>query len=230
MLASKLAKTGAEDKVAGLLIMIIFLSFLPSFRLLGLMAVILLVYCLLVARRNPLKLVKPVLPFVLLMLVPLLLDFLLGRNLDNLEFTGLIISKVLISSLMLGLVVNRFSSLYLVEGILNMGFPQLFNRILMLTFRYFHMINQDVEMGRLALASRGLNERNLALNLKIFGQWIGGFFLKSSDHSEMVFLALKARGFDGQARGKKSMDGSFLLRNFLLVLLLVIILFLDRRF
>ena len=102
---------------------------------------------------------------------------------------------------MLGTIVSKHSALYMVDGILNIGLPQIFNRILALTFRYFHMIDEDIKKGNKALISRGINEGKLS-SLSIFGEWIGGFFLKSSNHSDMVFNAMKSRGFQGEARNK----------------------------
>ncbi|MGO1478475.1 energy-coupling factor transporter transmembrane component T family protein [Senegalia sp. (in: firmicutes)] len=147
------------------------------------------------------QLFYPVLPFIILLLVPSFINFFILGSFEVGEFYIKIIYKVALSSLMLGTVLKKHSRLYMVEGVLNIGLPSVLNRILALTFRYFYMIYEDVMVGRKALYSRGLRNRGPIDSLKIWGEWIGGFFLKSADHSEKVYDAMRARGFTGESRG-----------------------------
>ncbi len=178
------------------------ISLVDSPIVLGFIALGILVYYFF--NFNDLKfyeLVYPVLPFIILMLLPNLLAFIIRREFQIPGYAGMIIIKVILSALSLGSVLKKYSSLYMVEGILNIGFPSVLNRILALTFRYFYMIYGDVLVGQDALYSRGLKNRSILDSFKIWGEWIGGFFLKSADHSEKIYHAMKARGFTGESRG-----------------------------
>ncbi|NLM03965.1 MAG: hypothetical protein GX214_02970 [Clostridiales bacterium] len=223
-------KISPEYTMISLFIMLFFISFIQSFRLLALTSIFIIVFTIVVyENKSFIKLTKPVLPFVILMLLPILLKFIINGTVENLDFTMMIICKILLSSIVLGGVVSKHSPLYLIEGILNIGFPQIFNKILVLTFRYFHMINEDVKKGRQALTSRGINERKGFSSLNIFGEWIGGFFLKSSVHSEMVFNAMKSRGFEGQSRNKEVKDKELIFKSFILITVLILILIVDGK-
>lgn len=169
------------------------------------------------------ELVYPVLPFIILMILPSLFSFIIRREFQIPGYAGMIIVKVLLSALTLGSVLKKYSSLYMVEGILNIGFPSVLNRILALTFRYFYMIYGDVLIGQDALYSRGLKNRGLLASFKIWGEWIGGFFLKSADHSEKIYHAMKARGFTGESRGSFFERKDLCLRLGLITVGLVII-------
>lgn len=80
-----------------------------------------------------------------------------------------------------------------------------------------------------ALISRGINERKGFSSLSIFGEWIGGFFLKSSNHSDMVFNAMKSRGFQGKSRNKKFTNKDLILKSSMLILFLVVTLIIDGK-
>lgn len=220
----------AEKTIMILFILLFFISFIDSFRLLGITAGLVVIYSLCTCGgKNLLRLTKSGLPFVILLFLPSLFRFILSGTWEDLDFTLMIISKIIISAVLLGTVVSKHSALYLVDGILNLGLPPLFNRILALTFRYFHMLNADVHMGKKALMSRGISERKGLPSLYIFGQWIGGFFLKSTHHSDMVFNAMKARGFQGVARNKAYKNKRLLFEAGMLILLLVTVLIIDGK-
>ena len=91
------------------------------------------------------------------------------------------------------------------------------------------MIDEDIQKGRKALNSRGIAERKGLSSLSIFGEWIGGFFLKSSNHSDMVFNAMKSRGFQGESRSKKFHNKDLILKSSVLILFLVATLIIDGK-
>lgn len=97
----------------------------------------------------------------------------------------------------------------LVGGLRLLRMPPVMLQVLQLSFRYFMMIRQDITHGRRALNSRGMDKTPLGQRLPVTGEWIGGFFLKSVDHSEKVYQAMKARGFgrnyDKGTSGKQSL-------------------------
>lgn len=83
----------------------------------------------------------------------------------------------------------------IVGGLGLLPMPPVMLQVLQLSFRYFMMIRQDITHGRRALKARGMDHTPLRHRLPVTGEWIGGFFLKSMDHSEKVHQAMKARGF-----------------------------------
>ncbi|NLW24414.1 MAG: hypothetical protein GXY91_04120 [Clostridia bacterium] len=226
----KICQRGAEQTLVILFILLFYISFIESYRLLGITAVTVLIYSVITCqRRSFLRLIKSVVPFVILLLLPTVIRYLLSGTWEDLDFTLMIICKILISAILLGTVVAKYSALFLVDGILNLGLPPLFNRILALTFRYFHMVNQDVQIGRKALTSRGINERRGLAVLPIFGEWIGGFFLKSTYHSDMVFKAMKSRGFEGTARKDSWKNSRLIIEAGMLILFLMVVLIVDGK-
>lgn len=225
---SQIDKPGAKQKIVYLFIILFYISMIQSYRLLALTAGVITLYSLLTSdNKFILRFLKPVLPFAVLILLPLIIRYFLGGTLADLDFTLILLAKILISSLLLGTIVAQNSALYLVDGILSLGLPPLFNRILALTFRYFHMVNEDVQIGRKALNSRGINRRKGLSALSIFGEWIGGFFLKSTYHSEMVFQAMKSRGFQGVAREEGLRNKKLIRDSLVLILFLALVLIID---
>lgn len=230
MVKLNLGPTKPEHVLAALFIILFFISLISSYRLLAVTAFMVAVYSVIICENKFfLRLTKPVLPFVALMLLPPLLSYAIHGTVKDFDFSVMITCKILISSIVLGTVVSKHSALYLVDGILNIGLPPVLNRIFALTFRYFHMIYGDVDQGKKALASRGIGERKGFSVLSIFGQWIGGFFLKSSYHSDMVFNAMKSRGFEGEARNKMRGNKGLLVSSSILALFLTIILMIDGK-
>lgn len=218
-----------ENTVITLFILLFYISFISSFRLLGITCLLISIYSMVTCENKCfLRFTKPVLPFVALMLLPVAVTYGVKGTVQDLDFTLMIVGKILVSSILLGTIIARHSALYLVDGILNIGLPQVFNRIFALTFRYFHMIHADLEKGKQALNSRGMKERRGLTSLIVFGEWIGGFFLKSSHHSDLVFYAMKSRGFQGEARDNQLKNKYVLANSLVLTVLLLTTLLIDR--
>jgi len=223
-------KTGAEYTMVCLFIILFYISFIESYRLLAITGVIVISYSLTICKNKDfIKLIRPVLPFVILMLLPIAIGYMLNGTLGDVDFTMKIVFKILLSSIILGAIVSKYSAFFLVDGILNIGFPDIFNRILALTFRYFYMINEDVKKGRQALNSRGIGERKGLYSLSIFGEWIGGFFLKSSDHSDKIFNAMQSRGYEGESRNKNEMNKALIAKACMLAVFLAVVLIVDGK-
>ncbi|NLM51330.1 MAG: energy-coupling factor transporter transmembrane protein EcfT [Firmicutes bacterium] len=218
-----------EETLVKLLVLLFFVSFITSLRLLLITAVLVTIYCFFTCEYKDLyKFVRSVLPFMALLLLPAVIRFILAQDLADLDFTIMVSGKIFVSALCLGAVMSRHSALYLVEGVLKLGLPPLFNSILVLTFRYCHMVSADVQIGRKALAGRGIAERRGGSVISIFGEWIGGFFLKSISHSERVFKAMKARGFQGLPPTKGIKNKKILCEAGLLTIILIFVLLIDR--
>ncbi|HHW08280.1 MAG TPA: hypothetical protein GXX34_12260 [Clostridia bacterium] len=223
-------KNSPETTVVSLFIVLFYISFISTYRLLVVTGVLVIIYSLMVSEdRYVPRFMKPVMPFIILLLAPQAISYLLTGTLGEVDFVLVIAGKILISSILLGTVLARFSALYLVEGVLQLGLPPVFNRILALTFRYFHMLYEDIEKGRRALASRGLYERRGWSHLGVFGEWIGGFFLKSSEHGERVFRAMQARGFEGREKSDKRLPPELVIKSSLWIAVLTVVLIIDGK-
>lgn len=144
---------------------------------------------------NPVKLLLPVIPFMVLMCLPLVITAIIGNANNNQPFYLKIVYKLGMSSIVLSTLIEKQSSLYLLDGILGLGLPNALNKIFALTFRYFYMIESDIKIGSKAMKSRGIQSRGSLSTVYVFGEWIGGFFLKSSIHAESVHRAMLSRGF-----------------------------------
>lgn len=225
---TKLLGAGPENTVARLFIVLFYISLIDSYRLLVATAILTLIYgSMTCGRRLLVSAIRPILPFIVLMIIPAIVRYLLPQSLGDLNFVVMIVGKVVISSALLASSLGKNSPLYLIEGILEMGLPKIFNRILTLTLRYFYMVNQDIQMGSKALKSRGMAERRGLSYISILGEWIGGFFLKSSYHSEVVFNAMKSRGFEGESNSEKSNKLSLILESAVISLFFMFILMVD---
>lgn len=224
-------KRKPEDGLLNVIVLLFYISMINSFRLLLVTGFLAILHYSFNRKNRPLMtVIGPVLPFSLLMLIPMAIGFLTRGALENFDFTMMILGKVIISSVVIGITVSREKGSSLVEGLISIGFPPLINRILALTFRYFQMVHYDVKVGRKALTARGIdNRRGLGL-LATIGEWIGGFFLKSSHHGEMVFNAMKSRGFEGDSKPDSSGDKRRFAESGVLTLFLLLVLLVDWRY
>lgn len=223
-------KGNKQYRIVDVIILLFFVSMVKSFSFLLAIAFVSLLYSFISLKKCALmKLLRPVAPFALLMLLPMVLSYLFTRSLGDWNFHLMILLKVLISAVILGTVVEKRGAYYLIEELLDLGFPSFFNRILALCYRYFYMIHEDVSMGRRALILRGIQERKGFSSISVFGQWIGGFFVKSSLHGDRIFQAMKCRGFEGESKERALLKPKLLLRSFTLIVLLSITIYLEGR-
>lgn len=211
-----------------LILALFFISFIKSKKLLILTSLIIVIFSIYKQKTfNLYPVIKPVLLFVILVLLPLLFGIIFNRDNLDYRFHITLAVKVIISSILLGTFVMINSQDYLLEGLLNLGMPRFLNTILALTYRYFFMINRDVKIGNQALVLRGLDNRNFISRITILGERIGGFFLKASDHGEKVYQAMKLRGFDGDREQNVNLDKGLITRLVITIFALIIVLIID---
>lgn len=156
-------------------------------------------------------------PFLLLLAVPLLFGAGLPVSAERLALAAELSLKVMACGLVLVHLGISRSHEVLLEGLSALRMPAVMITIMLLSFRYFFMIYEDVTKGFRALRARGILQAGLKQSLPIFGEWIGGFFLKSLDHSEKVYQALKARSFNGHIPRDEKMPLRFF-EKFILVM------------
>lgn len=223
-------KPQAESFLVYTFILLFYISFIQSYTLLGLTALVLVAYSIISLRAFRIHVfILPVLPFIILMAISLVLNQALNPEVDLWGFQIRIMAKVALSSIVLGTIIDRSSNLELLEGILNLGLPPFLNQIFALTFRYFYMIQADISVGRQALYSRGLANRGVISTITVFGEWIGGFFLKSSNHGDQVYQAMKSRGFKGAPKGSVLVDKKLIAKALGLIVCLGLVLVVERR-
>ena len=218
-----------------MIILLLFISLQNSFRFIVGITTILLLTTLIIERGNLVKVFahfKLVLPFIVLIAIPILIAFMTKNSTYDYKLYLSIMLKVISSALILSLVMSKYSVLFMIDGVLALGLPSVLNRVLLLTFRYFFMISEDVKIGNQALTARGLKERNPYKSIKVFGEWIGGFFLKASDHSEKVSNAMKARGYYGESSQVKCVfkDKFIMANSAVLITILITLSIIESRF
>ncbi len=196
-----------EQIFINLLVLLVFISIIGSFRLLVLVTLIIVLYTLIIERGNLLATFAHfvfVLPFMVFILIPMVFSWIFKIENYDWRLYSSILLKIMSSAMILSLAVSRYSVAFILDGVMSLGLPSVLNRIIALTFRYFHMVSQDVKIGNKALVARGLKERSAYKSFSIIGEWIGGFFLKSSDHSETISMAMKSRGYSGEVQNSQN--------------------------
>lgn len=213
----------AEESLVYSFYVLFLISFMGSWEMLFATGLLIIIGSIIVLKKfRPLRLLLPVLPFMTLMCLPMVISALLGVRSNDQIFYLRIVYKLGISSVVLSTLIEKYSSLYLLDGILALGLPNVLNTIFALTFRYFYMIESDVQIGNKAMKSRGIQNRKGLSIVFIFGEWIGGFFLKSSIHAELVHQAMLSRGFGLGSEKIKRMSLKKLILPTVVFLLLII--------
>lgn len=212
------------------IMILFFISFIKSNEILILTSILIIGFSIYKQKTlNLYPVIKPVLVFIIFILIPLAIGIIRKDESLDYRFYIVLATKVGISSILLGTFIMINEKDYILEGLLNLGMPRFLNRILALTYRYFFMINEDVKMGNKALVLRGLKNRNFFSKVRILGERIGGFFLKSADHGEKVYQAMKLRGFDGERQMSFSLNKDMIFRFVIFFLILFVILVIDWK-
>lgn len=157
-----------------------------------------------------LKSVLGVFPFAAMVLLPFLIRGFSGVSYEQKDFSLKLILRLMCAIMSISFISSRYSYLYLVEGVMKMGFPNFLNQIISLTFRYFFMIRNDADKTAKAMNARGFDNAKFFSKLSVYGEMIGGFFLKASEHGDKVYNAMRARGFTSQSKFKaEKINSSF---------------------
>ncbi len=137
-------------------------------------------------------------PFLLLMTLPLILGGGLPPSSDRVTFAALIALKALTSMSAMVVMLTTQPLEEFMEGLASMKIPPVIISVLFLACRYALLFLEDVKKTRRALVSRlfsgGLNRESL----QVYGELAGGMFIKSFDRSESVYRAMASRGFKGE--------------------------------
>ena len=94
----KLNEINPEDTMVSLFIILFYISSIKTYRLLAITGMIVIIYSVITCEdKYFIKFTKPVIPFVVLMTLPIVIRFILYKRLDDLDFTMIIVLKILIS-------------------------------------------------------------------------------------------------------------------------------------
>ncbi len=218
-----------------LAVLIIFLFYLSAVKhleiLLGwLLLIIITILVFSKERLRNLKSVLGVVPFIIMILIPFFIHGFSWSSMEQKEFSERLIIRLMCAMMTVSFVSARYSYLYLVEGVMKLGLPNFLNQIISLTFRYFFMIREDVDKTTKAMSARSFDNAPLSIKLSFYGEMIGGFFLKASDHGEKVYNAMRSRGFnsDSKFKGEKVTSAANILTLTLCTLFFICLTLFDR--
>jgi len=136
-----------------------------------------------------------VLPFALIAGISLLL---MKGDAGLAMFISVLIKSWLSVLAMLTLVsTTRFPAL--LKGLEWFRVPALVLMVISFMYRYFFLINDEMMRMQAARDSRGAPSK-LVENISSAGSMIGSLFVRSYERAESAFLAMCARGFDGEMK------------------------------
>lgn len=208
-----------------LAVLILFLFYLSAVRHLEiliswLIAIITIILLFSKERIRNLKSVLGVLPFIVTVLIPFFIHGCSWTSTEQKEFSERLIMRLTCAIMTVSFISTKYSYLYLVEGVMKLGLPNFLNQIISLTFRYFFMIREDIDKTTKAMYARCFDTVRFTNKISSYGEMIGGFFLKASDHGEKVYNAMRSRGFTSESKFKNENLTS--LKNIIVIVLCVI--------
>ena len=112
----------------------------------------------------------------------------------------LIVLKVLTAALAVFAIVvttPHFELLYYVQKIL----PRTLSTMIFLTFRYVFLVIDEMKRMSTAIGARGGSLlKTFTENVKLFGNILGTFLIRTIDRAGRIYTAMEVRGFDGTFR------------------------------
>ncbi len=110
-----------------------------------------------------------------------------------------ILTKAWLSILSLILLTSTTKMTNLLKGLEQLRMPRVMVMILSFMYRYIFVIVDEVMRMKQARDSRNFGGKRL-WQLRTIGNMTGTLFIRSYERSERVYVAMLARGFDGQTR------------------------------
>lgn len=88
----------------------------------------------------------------------------------------------------------------LAQGAYALGIPGVLVHLVLLTYRYLHLLYDDLGQLRIALRLRGYRNRLSLHSYRTIGHVTGTLLVRSHDRAERVAQAMRCRGFTGRYR------------------------------
>lgn len=141
-----------------------------------------------------------ILPFLLLMTIPLVVGGGLPVEMDRVSFAGLIFLKAITCMTVMTILLHTQTIDEFMDSLAHLKVPPIIITILLLSYRYVFLFFDDIQKMQLAARSRFFSGGITIRNLKVYGQLTGGLLVKSLDRAENVYNAMTARCFNGTIR------------------------------
>lgn len=134
---------------------------------------------------------------VLLLFIFLTLILGNGFNISNSSFifAFLIISRVILSFCSIQILIAGKSTLEYIDSLVELGIPHKLVSVIYLNNRYIYLFKQHLSKQQDALRSKGFYFGRGLKSAKNMGYVIGSLFIKASDRSNIIYDAMKSRGF-----------------------------------
>lgn len=137
--------------------------------------------------------------FITFLSVPVLLSGGFPPSPARVELLLLLVLKAVCSVFLMFMIIYTQPVQLLFNGIGNMHLPDKLVSVLFLSWRYVFLFGEKLSQTHKALHARlfqgGMNMRTY----NIYGEIIGGLFVKSIDGSERVYKAMISRGYTGRS-------------------------------
>ena len=117
-----------------------------------------------------------------------------------LTFWGIVIKSVLSAcSLILLISTTRFAAL--LEALEKLRVPKLFTMIMSFMYRYIFILTDELMRMRRAKDARSVGGKRF-FHIKALSNMLGLLFIRAYERAERVYLAMCARGYDGEVKWK----------------------------
>jgi len=181
--------------------------------------------------KRLIKRVSVIAPFMLIVFLTLLISDGFPITEEALEFSLLILCRLLVSVIIITMVSVDEINCYL-DSFSSMKLPDALTSTLFLTQRYVHLIHRELKNLQNALNSRLFKAKFGIRSMKIYGQITGGMTIKGIDRSKHIQQAMMSRGFDGRVRTGKApkISKADIVKSLAAIAVIVALTVIERRF
>ncbi len=170
-----------------------------------------------------------IVPFLILMSIPLVFGGGIPPEPDRYEFAALISLKALTSMLLIVIMLTTQPLQEYLDGLAHLKLPKIFITVLFLACRYAFLFVGELKSTQRAMSSRNFSPGLNMGSLQSYGEMSGGLFIKSIDRSENVYRAMASRCFQGELPVGKppSIRNSDYLKLVIAVLIILTVILLE---
>ncbi|MGN9164318.1 cobalt ECF transporter T component CbiQ [Tissierellaceae bacterium HCP3S3_D8] len=189
-----------RTKIISCITMIFGLVFLKTPKLLIASYIILTIIVLYMgfSIKGLLKRTSYILPFIILMSIPILISGGLPPSQERIDLVLLLAFKGLNALYIMFIMFFSQPIPDLLNSLAYMKLPDFFISIVFLSWRYVFLLGENFSKLYKSLVSRLFRPSIHRESLKTYGQIMGGILIKSIDTSDKVYRAMVSRGFDGR--------------------------------
>lgn len=170
----------------------------PIFILIIMLILLLLAIALGLSLRLTISRTMLLLPFLALMILPILLGTGATGFSERYELALLIFLKALASFLAMLIMINTQTLQHLLDGLSSIKIPTVLISVLFLTYRYTLLYIDEIIKMKRALAARLFKNGVSRRALEVYGEISGGMMLKGIERSDILYRSMSSRGFNGK--------------------------------